>query len=122
MTAYGQRIDALEAVWEQWAAVGAGLTDAGWSTPSRCAEWDVAALLAHVGVFPQAVLDPPRAEGADPVTAVDILRGFNAASGVAHTMADQVAEHAVTLAAQVGRAGLVAFFAEVGPRGIAAFR
>ncbi len=109
---YQQRIDALEAVWARWAEVGACLTDAEWSTPSRCAGWDVAALFAHVGVFPHAVLDPPQADGGDPVTAADILRGFNATSGVASTMADQVAEHAVALAAQVGRAGLVAFFAE----------
>jgi uncharacterized protein (TIGR03083 family) len=119
---YGQRIDALEAVWERWAEVGAGLSDAEWSTPSRCAGWDVAALFGHVGVFPHAVLDPPRADGGDPVTAVDILRGFNAPAGVAHAMARQVAEHAVAFAAQAGRAGLVASFADVGPRGIAAFR
>jgi len=115
-------IDALEAVWRRWAEVGAGLTEAEWSTPSRCAGWDVAALFAHVGVFPQAVLEPPEADGGEPVSAVDILRGFNAPSGVAHTMAAQVADHAVVLAAQVGRPGLVAFFAGAGPRGIAALR
>jgi hypothetical protein len=60
---YRQRIDALEAVREQWAEVRSGLTDAEWSRPSRCAGWDVAALFAHVGVFPQAVLDAPRADG-----------------------------------------------------------
>ena len=119
---YRQRIDALEAVWKQWAGIGAGLTDAEWSMPSRCTGWDVAALFAHVGVFPQAVLDPPHADGGDPVTAVDILRGFNAPTGVAYTMADQVADHAVALAAQVGRPGLVAFFAEGGPRAIASLR
>ena len=37
-------------------------------------------------------------------------------------MAAQVADHAVAFAAQVGRPGLVAFFADVGPRGIAALR
>ena len=117
-----QRLDALEAVWRRWADVGGGLTDAEWSSPSRCAGWDVAALFAHVGPFAHAVLDPPQAHGGDPVTAVDILRGFNAPSGVAHAMADQVADGAVTLAAQVGRPGLVAFFADGGPRGIAALR
>jgi uncharacterized protein (TIGR03083 family) len=119
---YQQRIYALEAVWRRWAEVGGGLTDEEWSRPSRCTGWDVAALFAHVGVFPQAVLDPPQADGGDPVTAVDILRGFNTASGVAHMMAGRVADHAVALAAQVGRPGLVAFFAEGGPRGIAALR
>jgi uncharacterized protein (TIGR03083 family) len=115
-----QRLDALAAVWEQWAEVGSALTDVEWSTPSRCAGWDVAALFAHVGMFPQAVLDPPQADGGDPVTAVDILRGINAPSGVAHAMADQVADTAVAVAAQVGRPGLVALFADAGPRGIAA--
>jgi uncharacterized protein (TIGR03083 family) len=115
-------IDAVEAVWRRWAEVGAGLTDAEWSRPSRCAGWDVAALFAHVGVFPQAVQDPPPADAGEPLTAVDILRGFNRPSGVAHTMAGQVADHAVALAAQVGPSGLVAFFAEAGPRGIAALR
>jgi uncharacterized protein (TIGR03083 family) len=119
---YRQRLDALAAVWEQWAEVGGALTDVEWSTPSRCAGWDVAALFAHVGLFPQAVLDPPRADGGDPVTAVDILRGFNAPGGVAHTMADQVANGAVAVAAQVGGSGLVALFADTGPRGIAALR
>ena len=119
---YRLRIEALEAVWGQWAEVGTGLTGAEWSRPSRYAGWDVAALFAHVGVFPHAVLDPRAADGGDPVTAVDVLRGFNAPSGVAHSMADQVADHAVALAAQVGRPGLVAFFADGGPRGIAALR
>jgi uncharacterized protein (TIGR03083 family) len=119
---YRQRIDALAAVWQRWAEVGSGLTDVEWASPSRCRGWDVAALFAHVGVFPHAVLHPPQADGGDAVTAVDILRGFNAPSGVAHAMADQVADHAVALAAQVGRPGLVAFFADGGPRGIAALR
>jgi uncharacterized protein (TIGR03083 family) len=113
-------VDALAAVWGRWAEVGSALTDVEWSTPSRCAGWDVAALFAHVGVFPQAVLDPPQADGGDPVTAVDILRGFNEPRGVAHTMAEQVADGAVAVAAQVGHPGLVAFFADAGPRAIAA--
>jgi uncharacterized protein (TIGR03083 family) len=117
---YRQRLEALAAVWEQWAEVGSALTDVELSTPSRCAGWDVAALFAHVGMFPQAVLDPPQAAAGAPVTAVDILRGFNTPRGVAHTMADQVADTAVAVAAQVGRAGLVALFADTGPLGIAA--
>jgi len=119
---YRQRIDALEAVWRQWAEVGGGLTDADWAAPSRCAGWDVAALFAHVGLFPHAVLDPPPADRGDPVTAVDILRRFNAPRGVARTMAAQVADAAVAMAAQAGPPGLVAFFADAGPRAVAALR
>ena len=39
-----------------------------------------AAVQKHV-----AVLDPPEADGGEPVSAVAILRGFNAPSGVAHS-------------------------------------
>jgi uncharacterized protein (TIGR03083 family) len=119
---YGERLDALAAVWRRWAEVGDDLTDTEWGTPSRCAGWDVAALFAHVGMFPQAVLDPPQAESGEPATAADILRGFNAPSGVAHTMAEQVARAAVAVAAEVGPPGLVALFADTGPLGIAELR
>jgi uncharacterized protein (TIGR03083 family) len=124
MHEYRARVDALEAVWARWAAVGRDLTDAQWSAATRCAGWDMAALFAHVGLFPRAVAEPPPVpEGAGvPITAVDILRGCNAPSGVAHAIADQVATAAVTLAADLGRPALVALFAEAGPRGIAALR
>lgn len=121
---YRRRVDALDGVWARWAEAGADLSATQWSTPTRCDGWDVAALYAHVGLFPRAVADPPPVpEGAvDPVTAVDILRGFNAPSGVAHAMADQVAPAAVALAADLGRPALVALFADAGPAGIAALR
>ena len=121
---YHVRVDALEDVWRRWADLGAGLSDAQWSARTRCDGWDVAALFAHVGLFPRAVADPPPVPdgGDEPVTAVDILRGFNAPSGVAHAMADQVAAAAVTLAADLGRPALVGLFAEAGPAGIVALR
>lgn len=81
---YRHRIDALEVVWRRWADIGAGLSEQRWSTPTRCVGWDVAALYAHVGMFPSVVADPPPVpQGATlhPVTAVDILRGFNAPGG-----------------------------------------
>lgn len=58
----------------------------------------------------------------DPVTAVDVLRGFNADGGVADEMAAQVAEAAVVTANAPSRAGLVAMSAEDGPRAISAVR
>jgi uncharacterized protein (TIGR03083 family) len=122
---YLHRIDTLEAVWASWAEVGGGLGTEQWSSPTRCPGWDVAALFAHVGVFPGAIVDPPPAPvgGNEPtVTAVDILRGFNVPGGVAHGMAEQVAEAAVSIAARLGPQALVAAFAENGPRAIDALR
>lgn len=49
---YRHRIDALEMVWRRWADIGVGLSEQQWSTPTRCVGWDVAALYAHVGMFP----------------------------------------------------------------------
>jgi hypothetical protein len=116
---YGCRIDALAAVWSCWAETGRGLTAQDWSTATRCPGWDIAALYAHVGMFPRAVVDPPPTPdeiAAEPITAVDILRGFNAPDGVAHTMAEKVARTAVSHAAELGTAHLVALF---GGRGVA---
>src|ERR671916_1590104 len=122
---YRHRIDALEVVWRRWADIGAGLSEQQWSTPTRCVGWDVAALYAHVGMFPSAVVDLPGVpQGATmhPVTAVDILRGFNAPGGVAHEMAEHVARVAVSTAADRERAALVALYADDGPRAIEALR
>lgn len=121
---HGERIDSLDEVWARWAEVGAELSEQQWSSPTRCTGWDVAAVYAHVGMFPSAVLAPPagEVEQADPVTAVDILRGFNAPGGVAHTVAEQVARAARAGAADLDRADLVARYAEQGPRAVAALR
>lgn len=119
-----ERVDVLAAYWQRWAEIGATLPDDQWSAGTRCAGWDVAALYAHVGPFAPAVAEPPPPPETcgDPVTAVDILRGFNLPGGVAHAMADDVAGFAVSMAAELGRPALVALFAEDGPRGIAALR
>ena len=121
---YLYRIDTLNAVWASWAEVGSGLGKEQWSSTTRCPGWDVAALFAHVGMFPRAIVDPPpRDVGNEPaITAVEILRGFNAPGGAAHGMAEQVAEAAVSIAAQLGPQALVAFFAEDGPQAVNALR
>jgi hypothetical protein len=56
---YHRRLDALEAVWGRWAEIGTKLPPHGWSAATRRPGWDVAALYAHVGLFPRAVADPP---------------------------------------------------------------
>ena len=58
----------------------------------------------------------------DPITAVDILRGFNAPGGAARTTSEQVARVAVSVAAEAGPRRLVALFADAGPQAIDALR
>lgn len=123
-SAYLSRVDALEMVWRRWAEIGDKLSEQQWSQATRCPGWDVAALYAHVGMFPPVVADPPAVPKNVPtrqVTAVEILRGFNASGGMAHTMASRVAHDAVSRAVRP-RATLVACYADDGQRAIAALR
>ncbi|HEX2215070.1 MAG TPA: maleylpyruvate isomerase N-terminal domain-containing protein [Mycobacterium sp.] len=88
----------LADAWDRWARRCAGLTADEWSTPTRCAGWDVAALLAHACPDPtmfdrlaEAVTDGPAAV----TDAAILLRRFNEPDGAAHTSADALAEQAV---------------------------
>lgn len=121
---YRERVDAVAATWSCWAETGGSLDPAAWSAPSRCDGWDVAALFAHVAMFPFAVLHapPPPADPGTPVTAAAILTGFNEPGGVAHEMAGQVAERAVAGARDTPVDALVAAFADTGPSAVAALR
>lgn len=101
------------------------MTDEQWSTDTRCDGWDVAALYAHHSVFPLALTAlPPLPDGpaVEPVTAVHILERFNAPDGVAHTMADTVADSAVTDAAQHSRTELVDRFTVHGEQAVKSLR
>jgi uncharacterized protein (TIGR03083 family) len=117
---FSSRLTALEETWRLWAAVGTNLTDAQWRTPTRCTGWDVAAVYAHHSAFPQAVDAPlPTTDTpGDPITAVTLLRGFNAPNGVAHALAETIADREVQEAATRTRAELVGRFATHGPSAI----
>jgi uncharacterized protein (TIGR03083 family) len=116
---YLARLDALQQTWQEWARLGAGLTEDQWRRRTHCTGWDVAAVFAHHSLFPVALGAPPPPTGTgDPVTAVEILRRFNAPQGVAHTMAEAVAEAAVAEAARSARRELVERFAAAGPRAL----
>lgn len=122
---YSDRLDALEQTWQLWAQVGDDMTDEQWSTGTRCGRWDVAALYAHHSAFPAALIAPPPLPAGpvgEPVSAVEVLRRFNASGGVAETMAGAVADAAVAEAAQHGRRDLVDRFGVVGPRALHALR
>lgn len=118
------RTAALDAVWTTWARTAETLATGDWSRPSRCAGWDVAALYAHVGLFPFAVCNapPPPADPGVPLTAVEILRGFNAPGGVAHGAAAEVAGAAVRSAADAGPDGLRRTFTDDAPRAVGVVR
>ena len=96
---YLGRLDALEQIWQVWAQLGDSLTEEQWSAGTRCPGWDVAAVYAHYSAFPLAMsAAPPLPDGpvGEPVTAVEITRRFNAPDGAAHTMAETVADAAVS--------------------------
>lgn len=92
----------LEQMWQVWAELGKNLTDEQWSRPTRCPGWDVAALYAHCSVWPLSMgMSPPVMDGpiVELLTAVDVLKRFNAPGGVAHSMAETVTDGALADAA-----------------------
>ena len=118
---YLVRLAALEQIWQVWAQLGADLTEQQWSTGTRCPGWDVAAVYAHYSVFPLMMSTaPPVPDGpiGEPLTAVEIVRQFNAPGGAAHTMAETVANGAVSEATAHTRRELVDRFSVHGPRAL----
>jgi uncharacterized protein (TIGR03083 family) len=123
---YSGRLDALEETWRVWAELGAGLTGEQWATATRCPGWDVAAVYAHHSAFPLLLSTPPGSTPAgatgEPATAAEVLRGFNAPGGVAHTMAKAVADKGVSDAAELGTGELLDRFGERGPQAVRGLR
>jgi uncharacterized protein (TIGR03083 family) len=122
---YCDRLTAIEQTWQTWAEVGAGLSEEQWSAPSRCAGWDVAALFAHHSVFPVVISGPlpdSAQHGPAPLTAAQILTGYNEPGGIAHEKAGEVADRATAQAAQLSHAELVDRFQISGPAAVAALR
>jgi uncharacterized protein (TIGR03083 family) len=121
---YSGRLDALEQTWRVWTELGEGLTENQWSTATRCPGWTVAALYAHHSVFPRDMSAPLPSSDAmgDPVTAGELLRRFNAPEGVAHTMAETIADQVVSDAAEHTRRELIDRFSVHGPRALQRLR
>ena len=123
MSSYAARVDALEQTWSEWARIGSQLSEQDWRRPTRCEPWQVAQLFAHHSSFPVVLASPATTKDQTPtVSAADVLRGFNAPGGEAHTMASAVAERAAAVSAKHPPAELVERFAVTGPRAIAALR
>jgi hypothetical protein len=99
----------------RWARRCAELTADKWSTPTRCRPWDVRALVAHVcpdpGMFDK--LDAARIDAPAAVTdGADLLRRFNEPDGIAHTMADDLAQQALSDAEELTSEDAVHRFTE----------
>ncbi|WP_102141118.1 maleylpyruvate isomerase N-terminal domain-containing protein [Mycobacterium hubeiense] len=91
--------DVLADAWERWTRRCTELTPDEWSTTTRCKPWDVGALIAHACPSPELfdTLDNATIDGHAIVTdAAEMLRRFNAPDGPAHTMADDIADRAVS--------------------------
>jgi uncharacterized protein (TIGR03083 family) len=125
-TIFSARLDILEQTWSVWADLGSGLCERQWTTPTRCTGWNVAAVFAHVSMFPLALGGPgPPVPDDSPgtlLTAVEIVRRFNQPHGIAHEMAETVADVAIADAAGHDREELVARFAVYGQRAVAGLR
>ena len=122
---YLARLDTLEQAWQVWIDLGKNLTDEQWSTATRCPGWDVAALYAHCSVWPLSMNTPlPEVEGpvGQLLTAADILKRFNAPGGIAHSMAETVADGVVADAAAHTRSELLDRFTVHGSRALQTFR
>lgn len=123
---FSARLDSLEQTWNVWADLGSGLCQRQWTTPTRCPGWDVAAVFAHVSLFPlvlSGLVPPVPGESPElPLTAVQILRRFNQPGGAAHQMAGLVADMAIADAAGHDREELVARFTADSQRALAELR
>lgn len=123
---HSSRLDALDQIWRVWGQLGRNFTDAQWPARTRCPGWDVAALYAHHSLFPVMLSAPPPPSTAgpigEPLSAVEVLRRFNAPGGVATTLAETVADKAVTDAAQHDRTELVDRFTVLAPQALKGLR
>jgi uncharacterized protein (TIGR03083 family) len=119
-------LDDLEVAWRAWADAGAGFSAEQWRLPTRLPGWTVREVYAHHGAFPYllagvAAAGAPDGPATHP-TAAALLRSFNEPTGVAHTDADRVRDNAVEFAKAHPPEGLVATYATVAPKAIAAAR
>jgi len=124
---YFGRIDALGETWRQWAEIAEGLQPGEWAAASRCDGWDVACLYAHHSLFPLALsgsVQPAPDQFGDkgPLTAAEILRGFNVRDGAAHTMAEAVAGRARADAGRLSPEELTRRFSSVANQALNALR
>jgi hypothetical protein len=92
----------LSTCWRDWAARLSELDGAAWFLPTRCGDWTVHHLAAHVAPDPSVLARLESVASSAPAEVDDaahLLRRFNQPGGIAHELASAVAEHARLTAA-----------------------
>lgn len=119
------RLTTLDALWQVWATIGAGLTDDDWQRPTRLDDWDVRSLWAHSASWPFGFsMLVGRVTEAAPThgTAADLLAEFNAPDGIANTTRDSVAANGREDATKYTTEQMIGQFTATGPQAIAVAR
>ncbi len=115
MSANSSSLEALEELWRVWGDTCSKLTDADWSRPTRCGDWTVQALTAHVssGVGGLEALVTKRLVDAPAMitTAADLIKAVKPSADVAEELAAKVARSARDDADQATPQELLARFA-----------
>jgi uncharacterized protein (TIGR03083 family) len=105
---------ALSDLWDSWADIGSNLTQEQWTLPTRCEDWDVQALFAHVstGVGGLLSLLNERKVDSEPdlVRATDIIHAVKPSPEVAEKLALRVSAMAIKDAHSQDPASLVERF------------
>jgi uncharacterized protein (TIGR03083 family) len=87
----------LSTCWRDWAARLNQLDSPAWLLPTRCGDWTVHHLAAHVAPDPSVLAGLESVASSTPAKvddAADLLRRFNQPGGIAHELAAAVAEQA----------------------------
>ncbi|MDH6577273.1 maleylpyruvate isomerase N-terminal domain-containing protein [Kitasatospora sp. MAP5-34] len=116
------RDELMVTLWQSWAERGSRLGPEEWARPTRLPGWSVHALFAHVAPAPEMFAQLRGAlvqEPAAVTSGAEIIRNYNRPGEVAHTAADQVAEHARQVADQTPPGVLLRRFAVEGPKALA---
>jgi uncharacterized protein (TIGR03083 family) len=113
-TQYQDNTLVLADLWDDWAEIGSSLAPEQWILKTRCDDWDVQALFAHVSTGVGGLLSlvnerrvevPP-----DHVRAIDIIRALKPSQEVAQKLAVRVSAMAIEDAGSQDPASLVERF------------
>ena len=115
MTRTSSSVVALEQLWREWQSVCAELDASQWALPTRCGEWDVRSLTAHVssgvGGFEALATKRRVGEPAQITTAADLIKAVKPSADVAEELSQKVARSAREDADQATPQDLIARFA-----------
>ncbi|RRO19413.1 hypothetical protein EIL87_04770 [Saccharopolyspora rhizosphaerae] len=119
-------IDALEQTWQEWARLGAELSEQEWARPTRLPSWTVKDVYTHVSPFPSATRAGIEAPSPDaPVShddAAALLAFMQQPGGLADQTAELLKESATSRSQAAPTEELVEQFGTVGPQAIAELR